>query len=316
MTTETLKLCLVDLNNGVPNEATRCFRRVFDAFSLRAAAANPGLRFELVHVQPRNLGELPHPDSDFVLSSGGPGAPTDGWDDPWCTGYRHFLDRVVELNRAGHARAPSMFAVCHSFEISVLHFGIARMPQRARLKFGVFPAYPTEAGTDTAFLVPFGDRLFAWEHRRFEAVDEDAARLSALGGRVLARESREGGPDKGRSLMAVEFAPGPSGTQFHPEADRAGVLAWIKREEHAEAVREQYGDHLYEKMLSTLADPTRLARTFAVLLPTWLAERFDLMAARRGLNPIGPPEYDLGAFDPSNTGGMTPAAVPPADDED
>src|SRR5689334_515404 len=28
--TQPLKLCLVDMNNGVPNEAVRCFRRLYD----------------------------------------------------------------------------------------------------------------------------------------------------------------------------------------------------------------------------------------------------------------------------------------------
>lgn len=297
MALRTLKLCLVDMNNGVANEATRCFRRLFDAFHRKVTAVNPGLEISFRHVQPRNLGELPARDVDLVLSSGGPGAPTDGYDEPWCTGYRHFLDHVVERTLAAPLRAPAALVVCHSFEITVTHFAVARMERRDALKFGVFPAYPTAVGREHPLFAAFEDRLFTWEHRRFEAVDLDERRLRELGGEVLATESRDGGTDKGQSLLGFDFAPGVCGTQFHPEADRPGVLAWIHRVEHAEAVREAYGDHLYERMIKTLEDPSRLARTYALFIPGWLARRFNALALDRGLHPIAPPEQDMAAFE-------------------
>ena len=83
-----LKVCLVDMNNGVANQATRCFRRLVDGFSKRVREANPSLDVVFKHVQPRNLGELPDADTDLLLSSGGPGAPTDGYEDPWSTGLQ------------------------------------------------------------------------------------------------------------------------------------------------------------------------------------------------------------------------------------
>src|SRR5437764_800046 len=91
-----LRICLVDMNNGVANQATRCFRRITDAFTKRVKLANPGIDVTFRHVQPRNLGELPEGEPDIVLSSGGPGDPSDGFDDPWCTGFRKFLDDALE----------------------------------------------------------------------------------------------------------------------------------------------------------------------------------------------------------------------------
>lgn len=292
----TLKLCLVDMNNGVKNEATRCFRRLFDALVARAKAVNPGLEFHFTHVQPRNLGERPDRDADLVLSSGGPGSPFDGYDDHWCIDYRKFLDSVVERNVADPANAPGLLVVCHSFELSVTHFEVATMVKRDRLRFGVMPAYVTEAGQHSALLAPFGDRLFTWEHRSWEAVDLNEARLRELGGEVLARESRPGRNDKGRALLSFRFAPGISGTQFHPEADRAGVLAWINRPEHAAALRDAYGSSLYQRMMKTLADPNRLARTFALFVPGWLTHEFNRLAKARGLVGLPPPEQSMLEF--------------------
>ena len=153
---------------------------------------------------------------------------------PWGTGYRAFLDRAVEKNLRDPALAPQVFAVCHSFEIAVEHFGVAQMQLRDTLKFGVFPSYTTAAGMETELFEPFGDRLFTWEHRNWEAVALDERSVAALGGEVLASESRPGRDDKGSALTAFQFAPGVVGTQFHPEADLKGVLTWVEKPDHAD----------------------------------------------------------------------------------
>lgn len=275
------------MNNGVANQAIRCFHRIVDHFKAGVQAANPGLTITLQHVQPRNLGEIPHPDSDLILGSGGPGSPYDGFEEPWCTGFRGFLDRVVESNLRGVPAAPSVFAVCHSFQIATMHFKVARMGERpGGRKFGVMPIYLTQEGQETTPFEPFGDRLFAWEHRFWEAIELDEARLQALGGKVLARESREGRTDKGPALLALDFAPGVLGTQFHPEADRAGVEAWVLDPTHAQEFKTAYGEPLYERMVHTLEDPTRVDRTFAMVVPGWLHQQFNRLAADRGYHPL------------------------------
>jgi GMP synthase-like glutamine amidotransferase len=285
------------MNNGVPNEAVRCFRRLLDAFTARVRSANPRLTVLLEHVQPRNLGELPSKEADLILSSGGPGSPHDGWDEPWCTGFRTFLDSILDRTAQHPEGAPTAFVVCHSFELAIQHFRFAEMTRRQDLKFAIFPAYVTKEGAGTDFLEPFGERLFVWEHRRFQAVDLDATRLRSQQGAILARESRPGLHDKGEALLALRFGPGLEGTQFHPEADRPGVLAWIHRPEHTAALRDAYGNSLLERMMKTLDDPARLARTFALLVPGWLASRFNRLAEARGLRPIPPPVQSMREFE-------------------
>jgi len=296
----SLRVCLVDMNNGVANQATRCFRRIVDAFGERARRANPTLELVFKHVQPRNLGELPSDDDDLVLSSGGPGSPHDGYDDPWCTGYRKFLDAVIEKNRANASAAPKLLAVCHSFQLAVLHLRVAEMRKRASLKFGLMPAYMTTHGERADFLGPFGYRLFCWEHRNWEAIGLDATRLAALGGAVLATETHathDATKHKGDALLALRFAPGIDGTQFHPEADKPGVMNWIERPEHKVAVQDAYGEALYDRMVKSLGNPERLAKTFALLIPGWLTYRFNEIAPARGWKPLDPPEQADAAFD-------------------
>lgn len=286
------------MNNGVANQATRCFRRLSDAFIAKVKAANPTIEVSFKHVQPRNLGELPDPEVDIVLSSGGPGSPFDGFDDPWCTGYRRFLDRVVEQNTASPGRAPRVLVVCHSFEIAVLHFAVAEMKRRESTKFGVMPAYITPKGQKLDFLKPFGYRLFTWEHRNWEAVGLDEGRLKSLRGQVFAMESHaKAKVNRGDAILGLRFAPGIDGTQFHPEADKPGVMAWIVKPEHQTAVEGAYGAELYTRMVKSLDNPVRLAKTFALFIPGWLALRFNEMAPARGWAPVAPPDADILDFD-------------------
>ncbi len=286
------------MNNGVANQATRCFRRLCDAFIAKVKEVNPALDVSFKHVQPRNLGELPDDDTDLVLSSGGPGSPFDGFDDPWCTGYRKFLDRVVDANMKDPQRAPRALVICHSFEIAVLHFQVAEMKRRETTKFGVMPAYISPAGQKYDYLKPFGYRLFTWEHRNWEAVGLNEARLKELGGELIATESHaKATVNTGDAILGMRFATGIDGTQFHPEADKPGVMAWIVKPEHQTAVEGAYGPQLYARMVKSLDNPARLAKTFALLIPGWLAFRFNEMAAARGLTPIAPPNADHLDFD-------------------
>ncbi|MEO8877231.1 MAG: hypothetical protein ABI461_16675 [Polyangiaceae bacterium] len=299
MSPQPLRVCLVDMNNGVANQATRCFRRLTDAFAKRVREKNPDLDIVFRHVQPRNLGELPGDDADIVLSSGGPGSPHDGFhEDSWCLDYRKYLDGVVEKNLRTNGNGPKAFLVCHSFEIAVLHFKVAEMRKRPTTKFGVMPAYITDSGQKSGYYSPFGYRLFTWEHRNWEAVNPDTRRITDLGGEILSTEShRKAVVNRGDAILGLTFGHGIDGVQFHPEADKAGVLAWIEDPEHAATVESAYGATLYEKMVKSLANPNRLARTFALMIPSWLTLRFNEIARERGLRPLDSPEQAMQDFD-------------------
>ena len=179
----------------------------------------------------------------------------------------------------------------------MVHFKVAEMRKRDSLKFGLMPAYMTPDGEQTDYLRPFGYRLFCWEHRNWEAVGLDAQRLERLGGALLARETADGGAYKGDALLAFRFAPGVEGTQFHPEADKPGVMNWIERPEHKVAVQDAYGAVLYERMVKSLSNPERLAKTFALVIPSWLTNRFNVLAEERGYKPLDPPVQDMAEFD-------------------
>lgn len=308
-----LRLCLIDMNNGHANQAMRCFAVMIEAFFERVTAQNPELECELVTVEPRNKHELPPAGCDLFLSSGGPGGPADHDGEPWLVEYRRLLDSIVEAHLRGLAQRPSMFGVCYTFELLIRHFEVAEMRLRDTRKFGVMPVYMTDAGMEHPLTERFRDRLFAFEHRNWEAVGLDERKLAALGGRVLARESRDG-ISKGRALLGLDFAPGIEGTQFHPEADKPGVVAWLAKREQAEAFVAAYGKVTYEKMLQTLDNPERIAKTFTLLIPGWLTRKFNGMAAHRGWVPLPDPVIDLELFAgdaPPASSVAHPSLIPP-----
>ena len=289
-------MCIVDMNDGHENQAIRCFRLLCTEFHKHVRKSNPEIELEIEHVSVRDKNELPPRDCDLYVSSGGPGSPFEGDGKPWVKGYYDFLDHIVDDNQRRGPAAKALFGVCYSFEMIVRHFEVATMAPRASRKFGVMPVYTTRAGREHPLLHIFGDRLFAFEHRNWEAIDLQEAQLAKLGGKLLARESREGQDDKGTAILGLDVTPGVETVQFHPEADRAGVVAWVRRPDQAAAFREAYGDETYERMLKTLDDPSRIARTFSMLIPGWMVRKFNAMAADRGWREVGPPVQDMAAF--------------------
>ncbi len=284
-------MCLVDMNAGHTNQAMRCFRGIVTSFFDRVRQHNPGLSCRLSEVSPRDTNDVIPRDSDVYIGSGGPGSPYDGDDQPWFADFRSFVDWMVGESQRADEERKSLFGVCYTYELLVRHFEVADMSTRDSRKFGVMPIYTTSQGQKHAMLSAFRDRLFAFEHRNWEAVNLDEKKLAALGGTLLAQESRDG-YSKGRGLLGFDFGAGIEAVQFHPEADRAGVMSWVARPEQAAAFRATYGEETYQAMLRTLDDPNRLARTFALVIPGFLQRRFNLLAAQRGYEPIAAPSTD------------------------
>jgi homoserine O-succinyltransferase/O-acetyltransferase len=211
---------------------------------------------------------------------------------PWAADYGRFCDGIIEETAQGDADPRALFAICYSFEMVVRHFKLAHIGPRGERKFGVMPVYTTAEGQRHPLLSAFGDRLFAFEHRNWEVIDLDEVRLRTMGGELLARESRDG-VSKGRAVMALDVAPGIEAVQFHPEADRPGVLNWVSRPEQAAAFKATYGEVTYQAMLRTLDDPRRLARTYALVIPGWMTRRFNMLAPHRNYCELPPPSENV-----------------------
>ncbi len=121
-------------------------------------------------------------------------------------------------------------------------------------------------GQQHPLLAPFGDRLFAFEHRNWEAIDLDE--------RALARARRQA--PRARAATASPRAAPSSGSRSRPASRPCSStprpiapasMNWVARPEQAAAFKATYGEVTYQAMLRTLDDPRRLARTFALVIP-------------------------------------------------
>jgi GMP synthase-like glutamine amidotransferase len=301
-----LKVCFIDMNAGVENQAIRCLQSVIARFEAELRESNPTLPIDVVTVSPRDtLTPIPR-GHDLYIASGGPGSPLEGLGTPWYDDFRRLTDGLLEAHDRDPRDAASMFAICYSYELMAMHLDIAEVVQRDGRKFGVMPIYTTTAGRHHPLLAPFGDRLFAFEHRNWEVVNMDETRLALMNGAVLARESREGRDDKGLAVLAFNVGEAVETVQFHPEADLAGIFNWIDRPEQATAFKESYGDHTFERMLKTISNPERVARVHHEVIPGWMRRRFNAICAARGWDamPYGHVEALSGADLSVLQGGM------------
>ena len=88
-----VKVAILDLYEGVPNQGMRCIRTILKDW---ADANELDLHFDEFDVRQKN--QLPDTSYDIYISSGGPGDPLisrfDDWDIAWC----RWLDKMERWN--------------------------------------------------------------------------------------------------------------------------------------------------------------------------------------------------------------------------
>lgn len=267
-----LRVSIIDMNNGLENQAMRAFGEIVTDFINRVRVSNPELNVSLQTASPRDKGEFPDR-ADLYLSTGGPGSPYDGVE--WEGRYFELLNDISNDN------SRFLFAVCHSYQLAARWAGAGTVQLRSQgKKFGIMPIYVTQIGTKSELLGDFGDRLFAFEHRDWEVVGVDENKW-----KILARESRDGF-SKGAATLAIDFGNGIEGVQFHPEADPVGIRAWICREDKKQELINVYGEELWQSMIKTVDREDRVIRTRKKIIPDWLNRKFNILAEKNGWKKI------------------------------
>jgi GMP synthase-like glutamine amidotransferase len=225
-------MCIVDMNDGHENSGDPLLSPALHGVSqARSQDQPPTSSSSFEHVSVRDKNEMPSRDCDLYVSSGGPGSPFDGDGKPWVKGYCDFLDHVADDNQRRGVNAKALFGVCYTYEMMVRHFDVCHDDARAdSRKFGVMPIYTTAYGREHSLLAPFRDRLFAFEHRNWEA-DRPArpsqlAKSSAV--ELFARESRDGQDDKAAALLGFDVTPRRRGGAVSPRGgSRRRRSRWV-----------------------------------------------------------------------------------------
>jgi homoserine O-succinyltransferase/O-acetyltransferase len=251
---------------GVPNQGMRCLREILEAHDGQMA----GLSVLWDEFDVRGREEVPGLDYDVYLSSGGPGSPFDGEGSAWEARYFGWLDALWAHEQKAEAPPKSAFLICHSFELAVRHFGLARLEPRRSESFGIYPVHPVLEGRHEPLFEGLDDPFYAADFRSWQAVSPDPVRFAELGAELLAVEKDRPHVPLERAMMAIRFSEGLVGTQFHPEADPDGMLLHFRQEHRREDIVARHGTDKYARILHLMTHPAFLARTYATVLPNFL----------------------------------------------
>ncbi len=260
MRKDKLRLALLDMNNGFPNQGMRCLRQIVAAYS-------DVLDYEEFDVRQKN--EVPNLDYDIYISSGGPGNPLED-KGPWVDKYFELIDELWLHNLDQGARKKYVFLICHSFQLASHHFKLGEITKRKSTSFGVYPIHKTVRGKQDVLLAGLEDRYYAVDSRDYQLVQPRLKVFKEHGASILSLEKIRTNVEFERAIMAVRFSKEFVGTQFHPEADAEGMKAYFLEEENRNKVIVNFGIEKYEDMMAHLDDPDKIFLTHGSILPGFI----------------------------------------------
>lgn len=261
-----VRVAILDLYEGQANQGMRCIRDIL----LQWESAN---QVELIcqEFDVRVKNEVPDTSFDIYISSGGPGSPLDTVNSEWEKQYFTWLGQIEEWNRqADEAAKKHVFFICHSFQLACRHYGIGTVCRRRSTAFGVFPIHMLEDGKQERVFEGLKDPFYSVDSRDYQVIEPNHARLREMGGKILAIEKDRPHVPYERAIMSVRFNDHFMGTQFHPEADAAGMHMYLLREDKKQTVIENHGEAKWKSMVEQLQDPEKIMWTYQHVLPNFL----------------------------------------------
>lgn len=255
-----LKLAILDLNAGMPNQGMRCITQIVSNY-------HHILDVDVFDI--RVTGELPDMGYDIYISSGGPGNPLEG-DGKWNKGFYKLVQDVWEYNKYDGYPKKHFFFICHSFQMACHHFELGKITKRKSPSFGVQPVHKTRAGSQDFLFKNLPDPFYVVESRDWQIVQPNLHVFKAHGAEILALEKIRTHVEFERAIMAVRFSDEMVGTQFHPEADPHGMQIHFMKEENRDKVINNYGIAKYDSMMAQLEEEDKIALTYKTILPNFI----------------------------------------------
>ena len=261
-----LRVAILDLYEGKPNQGMRCIREILNQWSDFHHVEVIRDEFDV-----RLKNEIPDLSYDVYISSGGPGSPLESAGSEWETAYFRWLNDVENWNRHQSPKK-HVFFICHSFQLVCRHYGIGLVTKRKSTAFGVFPVHVLPGGQADPVLRNLNDPFYVVDSRDWQVIHPELEKLTMLGAEMLCIEKYRPHVPYPQAVMAVRFNPWMIGTQFHPEADAIGMTMYLQTEEKKNIVIEEHGEAKWKSMIEQLNDPDKIMRTYGYVLPNFLDE--------------------------------------------
>lgn len=263
---QEIKIAVIDMNKGRPNQGLRGITDILSRYSTAHALNISPDVFDL-----RAKNELPGTDYDIYISSGGPGSPYDGEDQPWENSFFALLDHIEDHN-ANHDRKKYVFLICHSFQLACRKYNLGIVTMRSSTAFGIFPMSLTGEGEKDSIYDGVPNPFYAVDSRDWQVIDAADKNFHLSGAEVLAIEKERPDVDMERCIMSIRFSKEIVGTQFHPEADPSGMQLYLLEDGKKEAIIATHGEEKYNNMLHDLENPHKIMLTQHLVLPNFLNE--------------------------------------------
>ncbi len=266
MNRDTIRIAILDLYDGVPNQGMRCIREIITLFGEQN-------RVNLLWDEFDVRGKLLTPDlsHDIYISSGGPGSPLDSVGSEWENAYFKWLHSIQRWNNnEANLQKKHVFFICHSFQLACRHFHIANVCKRKSTSFGVFPIHLLHVGVDEIVFNGMKDPFYAVDSRDYQVIQPNHNMIHQMGASILSIEKDRPHVNLERAIMAIRFNEYMIGTQFHPEADAEGMSMHLQTEDKKITVIENHGEAKWLSMIEQLNDPDKIMHTYSHILPNFL----------------------------------------------
>jgi GMP synthase-like glutamine amidotransferase len=259
-----IRIALLDMNNNHVNQGFRNIKEISEAFQ---QSTEENISIKTFDVRFKN--EIPDiEDFDIFISSGGPGDPhREGLE--WEDKFAKFLDDIFEHNKFSNDKK-FLFLICHSFQLASIHWQLGNINKRKSYSFGVMPVHKTEEGEQEFLLKNLPDPFYAVDSRAYQFIEPNHERFEELGMKIVAIEKFRPHINLERAVMAIRFSEEIFGTQFHPEANPAGMIENLKDEKNKEAMIENFGMEKYLETIDRMDDEDKIILTQAQILPRFL----------------------------------------------
>ena len=263
---QTVRIAILDLYEGHENQGMRGLREILNQFGQTNHLNIISKEFDV-----RQKNELPDTSYDIYISSGGPGSPLESEGLKWDTLYFDWIREMENFNNdPENIQKKFIFFICHSFQLASRYFNVAQITKRKSTAFGVFPVHLLEAGKNEPVFENMPNPFYAVDSRDYQVVQPDENRLKKLGAKVLCIEKERPHVPYERACMAIRFTDYFIGTQFHPEADPAGMTIHLRTEKRKKIVIENHGFEKWKSMIEQLNDPDKILWTHDHILPNFL----------------------------------------------
>lgn len=266
-----VKVAILDLYDGLPNQGMRCIRTILKEWSV---VNDVNLQTEEFNVRQKN--ELPDSSYDIYISSGGPGDPLISRFEDWDIAWSRWLDKIERWNNnPSTTQKKYIFFICHSFQLASRYFNVGLVCKRKSTAFGVFPIHMLESGKEEAVFDGLQDPFYGVDSRDYQVIQPNHDLLNEMGAQILCIEKSRPHVPYERAIMGIRFNEYMIGTQFHPEADAPGMSLHLQTEEKRKTVIENYGEDKLHSMLEHLEDPDKIKWTYSHILPNFLNESIE-----------------------------------------